>query len=80
MAGLDKVKDFLIDDDFINYILAPDKVLEAKWNDYFDKYPADRLAAEEAKMVLLGEGEFQCITDNEADELKERVLHTISSL
>lgn len=80
MVGLDKVKDFLIDNDFINYILAPDKVLEAKWNDYFDKYPADRLAAEEAKMVLLGEGEFQCMTDNEADELKERVLHTISSL
>lgn len=80
MVGLDKVKDFLTDDDFINYILVPDTVLTAKWDTYFDKYPADKIAAQEAKMVLLGEGELQCMPANEVEELRERILHTISSL
>lgn len=81
MVGLDKVRDFLIDDDFINYVLVPDDVSEAKWNAYFNKYPAERTAAEEAKTVLLDEGEESlCMPDNEAEELKERILQTISSL
>lgn len=79
MVGLNKVKDFLVDDDFINYILAPDAALTVKWDAYFGKYPGDREAAEEARQVLLGEGELQCLPNDENDELKERILHTIAS-
>lgn len=79
MVGLDKVKDFLLDEDFINCILAPDAALTAKWDAYFDKYPGDRDSAEEAGQVLLGEGELQCLPVDESNELKERILHTIAS-
>lgn len=79
MVGLDKVKDFLVEDDFINYILAPNAALEVKWEAYFGEYPEDKRTAEEAKQVLLGEGDFYCLPENEKGELKMRILQTVAS-
>ena len=48
-----KVKDFLTDDDFINYALGVTPEAASQWETYFREHPEQIADAEEAKAVLL---------------------------
>src|SRR5690606_3611941 len=48
-----QLTDFLIDDRFVNWVLAPDEASEMHWQAVFAKYPAILPTAEEARKVLL---------------------------
>ena len=67
-----KVKDFLTDDDFINYVLGVTPQLASQWECYFKKH------AEEAKAILLAPANVACdfsIVENKI--LKDRIISSI---
>ena len=53
-----KVKDFLTDDDFINYVLGVVPQSASKWEAYFMEHPDELADAEEAKAVLMAPPEL----------------------
>ena len=61
-----KVKDFLTDDDFINYALGVTPEAVSQWETYFMEHPEQIADAEEAKAVLV---------DNQ--NLKDRIASSI---
>ena len=70
-----KVKDFLTDDDFINYALG---VTPEAASTYFREHPEEMADAEEAKAVLLAPANVDCgfsIVEN--NELKDRIISSI---
>ena len=66
-----KVKDFLTDDDFINYALGVTPEAVSQWETYFMEHPEQIADAEEAKAVLLAPA------DAESKELKDRIVSSI---
>lgn len=73
-----KVKDFLTDDDFINYALGVTPQSASQWETYFREHPEEMADAEEAKAVLLAPADVIC--DFSADEnkrLKDRIVNSI---
>ncbi len=73
-----KVKDFLTDDDFINYVLGVTPQSVSRWETYFREHPEEMADAEEAKVVLLAPSNVVCdflIVEN--NELKNRIIGSI---
>ncbi len=73
-----KVKDFLTDDDFINYVLGVTPQSASRWETYFREHPEEMADAEEAKVVLLAPSNVVCdflIVEN--NELKNRIIGSI---
>ena len=73
-----KVKDFLTDDGFINYVLGVTPQSASQWETYFREHPEEMADAEEAKAVLLAPADVVC--DFSADEnkrLKDRIVSSI---
>ena len=48
-----KVKDFLTDDDFINYVLGVTPQSASQWETYFREHPEEMADAEEAMTEFL---------------------------
>ena len=73
-----KVKDFLTDDDFINYALGVTPEAVSQWETYFMEHPEQKADAEEAKAVLLAPADVTCdfsLVDNQ--NLKDRIASSI---
>lgn len=73
-----KVKDFLTDDDFINYVLGITPQSAPQWETYFREHPEEMADAEEAKAILLAPADVAC--DFSIDEnkiLKDRIVSSI---
>ena len=73
-----KVKDFLTDDDFINYALGVTPEAVSRWETYFMEHPEQIADAEEAKAVLLAPADVTCdfsLVDNQ--NLKDRIASSI---
>ena len=68
-----KVKDFLTDDDFINYVLGVTPQLASQWETYFSEHPEEMTEA-----VLLAPADVACdfsIAENK--KLKDRIVSSI---
>lgn len=73
-----KVKDFLTDDDFINYVLGVAPRLASQWEIYFKEHPEQVTDAEEAKAVLLAASDVASeLTSVENQGLKDRIISSI---
>ena len=73
-----KVKDFLTDDDFINYALGVTPEAASQWETYFREHPEQIADAEEAKAVLMAPTDVACdFTMAESKELKDRIVSSI---
>lgn len=73
-----KVKDFLTDDDFINYALGVTPEAVSQWETYFMEHQEQIADAEEAKAVLLAPADVTCdfsLVDNQ--NLKDRIASSI---
>lgn len=73
-----KVRDFLMDEGFIEYVLGVSPELVSQWEAYFQVHPEDIRDAEEAKAVLLAPANVDCgfsIVEN--NELKDRIISSI---
>ena len=73
-----KVKDFLTDDDFINYVLGVTLQSASQWETYFREHPEEMADAEEAMTEFLAtklvDGDFSLV---ENQDLKDRIVSSI---
>lgn len=73
-----KVKDFLTDTEFIDYILNETPKLVSYWESYFGDHSNELADAAEAKDVLLAEPDVLSeISAEECADLKIRIMETI---
>ena len=73
-----KVKDFLTDDDFINYALGVTPEAASQWETYVREHPEQIADAEEAKAVLLAPADATCdFSLVEKQNLKDRIVSSI---
>ena len=76
-----KVKDFLTDDNFINYVLGVTPQLAFTWESYFREHPEEEADAEEAKEILLAQSDISCdFAATECCHLKDRIISTIKEI
>ena len=64
----------LVNDDFINYVLNPNLILNEMWEDYMSAHPEDIPVLNEAKCILLGGNELVELTPEEVSELKHTIF------
>lgn len=73
-----KVKDYLTDDDFINYALGAAPQSASQWETYFREHPENMADAEEAKTVITAPADVDCdVTIVEVEELKNRIVNSV---
>lgn len=73
-----KIKDYLTDDDFINYVLGVTPQSASQWETYFREHPEEKANAEEAKAVLLAPADVDCsFSIGESEDLKNRIISSI---
>ena len=72
-----KVEQFLLDDDFIRYVMdcIPDK--ESYWTSYLSAAPHIRAAYLKAYDILTHLDDCDLLTPDEVARLKQRIMHTI---
>ncbi len=69
------VLEFLMNDDFIEYVVHPTRQLVDKWSDYFKRNPSFNSYAQSARTILKGEvQQIDNITEKEIIELKKRII------
>lgn len=64
----------LVNDDFINYVVNPNLILNEMWDDFFGLHPDLVPVAAEAKSILLGEFSSAEMPAEEARELEARIF------
>ena len=68
-----KVRDFLMDEGFIEYVLGVSPELVSQWEAYFQVHPEDIREA-----VLLAPPDVACgFSMNECNDLKDRIISSI---
>ena len=73
-----KVRDFLMDEGFIEYVLGVSSKLVSQWEAYFKIHPEYMADVEEAKAVLLAPADVDCeFSEDEYDDLKDRIISSI---
>ena len=65
---------FLVNDDFINYVLNPNLVIKELWEDYSNAHPEDIPLLNEARQILLGETKLKELTKEDSIELEYRIF------
>jgi len=61
---------FLVNDDFINYVLNPNLILKELWEDYSSTHPEDIPLLNEARRILLGETELKELAKEDSIQLE----------
>ena len=69
-----RLHSFLVNDDFINYVLNSNLILKEMWEDYMSTHPEDIAVLNEATNILLGVNEALVLTTNEASDLEYSIL------
>ena len=68
--------DFALDDDFINWVLFPDKGNDASWNEYIINNPEQKKDIEVAKNIILS---FDTSAEKISDEIRNGIWQSIIS-
>jgi hypothetical protein len=61
---------FLVNDDFINYVLNPNLILKELWEDYSSTHPEDIPLLNQAKQILLGELQLKELAKEDSIDLE----------
>ncbi len=75
-----KVEQFLLDDDFIRYVMdcVPDK--DSYWVSYLSAAPQIRAAYLKAYDILMHLDDCELLTPEQSERLKQRVLHSLRTI
>lgn len=75
------VEDFLTDDDYIRFVFEQSPLLVKRWDEYLkNDHPELIHLAEEARQILLDGLDMPNLQPDENNELKERIMKTVSDL
>ena len=76
------IVEFLVNDDFINYVINPTTNLSQQWEIFFEQNPSFIPLANEAKDILTDEDVINELPAWEKNEIKTRIIKEcgISSL
>ncbi len=69
-----RVAGFLVNDDFINYVINPSLSLIELWEEFFRNHPEQIEIANEARQILLGQKDYVILPTHEANDLKFRIF------
>ena len=69
---------FLVNDDFINYILNPNLILKELWEDYSRTHPEDIPILHQAAQILLGDLQQKSLTEEDSNNLKRTIFEKCS--
>lgn len=73
-----KVKDFLTDDSFINYVFEVTQEEVSYWETYLRNHPEQIVDIEKAKSILLAPTDVACgFLATERKDLKDRIVCSI---
>ena len=64
------VIDFLVSDDFINYVINPNDSNTKEWEGYFMQYPEQIPYANKARKIINGESDFRFLSSFEIKDLE----------
>lgn len=70
---------FLLNDDFINYVVNPSLVLDEMWDEYFQEHPDMIATADNAKDILLGSTITHQINVEDADLILGNVFAAVNA-
>lgn len=70
---------FLLNDDFINYVVNPSLVLDEMWDEYFQEHSDMIATADNAKDILLGSTITHQINVEDADLLLGNVFAAVNA-
>lgn len=75
-----KVEQFLLDDDFIRYVMdcIPDK--ESYWTSYLSAAPQIRAAYLKAYDILMHLDDCELLTPEQAERLKQRIFQSLRTV
>lgn len=79
MKTEDQTIDFLVDDDFIHYVLEPTPELTAAWSGFFVRHPENIAAADEARKLLVGDDQQTQFPEDSLQSVKFAILQSIRS-
>ena len=66
---------FLMNDDFIEYVVHPTNQLAEKWSNFFKKNPSLNVYAQKARSIISGELQIdENLTEQELLELKKQIV------
>lgn len=68
---------FLVNNDFINFVINPTYLLKKTWKSFFKIHPELIAVAEEAKKILMGETLSIQLSSDDASDMKNNVLKNI---
>lgn len=71
------VYSFLVNNDFINFVINPTYILKKTWKSFFKIHPELIVVADEAKKILLGETLSIQLSSEEVSDMKNNVLKNI---
>ncbi len=71
----ENIVEFLINDEFINFVIHPTLKLRLQWEAFFKKNPQLISAANQARMILYGEEMSEELPASETYELKKRIIN-----
>mgnify|MGYP001170173541 CR=1 FL=1 len=67
---------FLINDDFIHYIVDSNQLLQEKWSNYFSSHPDELPYANKAKLILQGKLDVTAPSTEDISEMKNNIFET----
>lgn len=76
---LNNTYSFLVNNDFINYVMNPNHLLAQMWDDFFKSNPSLISVAEEARNILTGQEILSLPAENDALSIKNNILNIISN-
>lgn len=79
MKTEDQTIDFLVDDDFIHYVLEPTPELQTAWSSFFVQHPSSLEAAQKARNILLGDEQLSSFPEDAFQSVKQAILLSIRS-
>jgi hypothetical protein len=64
----------LVNDDFINYVLNPNLILNEMWEDYMSTHPEDIPVLNEAKYILLGGNVINELSPEDVSDIEHTIF------
>ena len=75
-----KTKDFITDEDFLNWVYNPDKETDQKWQQWLSNHPKKQQEIEEARQILSSIQHKERFSDKNPEKIFQEIQNNIHQL